>query len=202
MIHKRQINAFTLVEVLISLFVLSIIFAVGYANYRDFARRKIIDAAANKFKSDILLARSYANASKKPETGCDALDGYTVFIDQTSETYSVAADCSNSDHVAIGKESINLGSNIDLKTNIDQFTFKVLGHGTNITSSSPVTIQIAPKTGYIYSTSIEITSGGEVIDRPITTLVSPTPTPPIGRLSPTPTPNPVSPSPIPSPRPR
>lgn len=191
----RGLTGFTLVEVLISLFVLAAIFSVSYANYRDFSRRKAIAAAANKLKGDINFAKQLAYASKKPESGCTVLDGYTVSIDSVNDRYNIQADCSNNSAVSIGRDSLDLGPNIDISTNINQFTFKVLGEGTTIVSppSDPVIIRLSPKTNYPYAVQIEITSGGEIKDTEEALPNSPTPTN-SNRPTNTPMPTPTVPS--------
>lgn len=135
-------RAFTLIELLATITVLLIIFAVGFAGFRDFSRREQITSATRKVVGGLRLAQQQAFAGNKPaDPACDPpeiLHGYN-FRTISAQEYSIEASCSGGD-IEIKRD--NISSNISLTLATNPILFKTLGTGTNIPSGTTVQITI------------------------------------------------------------
>lgn len=154
---SRNTKGFTLIEVLIVLTVVSILSAVGFANFREYSRRQGLVSVARLVREDLRVAQQYALTGKKPSSGncsssTDPLDGYDFSI-LSSTSYVLRARCP-------GKlndiKSVTLqdgytvsalgtgGGGISYGTTSNPLTFKELGHGTTI-SGGLATIRVTQK---------------------------------------------------------
>ncbi len=158
----RHSPGYTLIELLVSLVVISIVFGLGVAGYRDFARRQALSGAAKNIASDLKLAQQKAAAGEKPASGtCSAenLSGY-YFRVTNATTYTVSAACGSGENVL---KTVNLAAN-PATTNItiaisQPVLFKVLSQGTNLSSASTLTVTDT-KSGRQFGVIISI--GGSV----------------------------------------
>src|SRR4030042_6970530 len=89
---KQYPAGYTIIEIIISLFIIIILFSVVQANYRQFILAKSLDAVVSQIISDIKLTQEYALAGKKPAL-CTGLNGYFFATDLTNNKYTVTADC-------------------------------------------------------------------------------------------------------------
>ncbi len=128
-------KGYTLLEVLISLSIISIIFVVGYAGFREFARRQALQAAARDVRGDLRLAQEQAFAGKKP-SGCNTLSGFSFEIVDTL-SYEVGAVCDNGSYLVREKE-LPEGIVFEPIPSPNPVLFKVLGLGTNIAADGSV----------------------------------------------------------------
>lgn len=155
-------KGYTLIEILVGLTIIAILFAIGYVNFRDFARRQAIAGAAKLLQGDIRLAQQQALSGQKPDDPkCkdpNILNGY--FFDITSDTeYKVYASCSGG-NVAPTKDVI-LPTGLTITSTLNPVLFKVLGDGTNIPQGQASFIKMTQAvTGN--TISITITRGGDV----------------------------------------
>lgn len=136
-------SGITVIEMMVVLVIMTIIFSLGFANFRNYSQKQILYQAKRQVEGDMNLAKEYALAGKKPEAGCVPLDGYRWTYKDTT-AYSVFADCGTSTNVSIGKDLVTLPSGISMTVNdqsnppptvppipVDNSVlFKVLGHGT------------------------------------------------------------------------
>jgi len=137
--RKAHDSAFTLIELLVVLGIISVLFGVGFANFRGYQRKQAIMAAARQVEGDIRLAQEYASQGKKPTATCTGyLNGY-LFIVNADNTYDIRADCSGTDETV--KDNVAITSGMTL-TPTTSMLFKVLGLGTDIPADSPKTIII------------------------------------------------------------
>jgi len=154
---------YTLIEILVGLTIFSLVFLLGFAGYRQFARRQDIAGVARAIKGDIRLAQELALSGKKPAACTWALDGYQ-FIVIPPNRYEIRAICAL--HTELEK-TVTLSSGTTLSGLAPNFTpantilFKTLGAGTNITAGSTTSITLSQSdTGNMQV--ITITAGGEV----------------------------------------
>lgn len=161
MANEKTGAAYTIIEILVVLSVVGIVFAVGFANFRDFSRRQVLSGSLRTLKGDLRLAQEYALIGKKPEDPyCDSpnvLNGYNFLVSSSSE-YTVLANCSGG--------TVDINKNIVLTADIsisapspNPITFKALGQGTNFSADATITLtQLS--TGD--TTSVVVTQGGEI----------------------------------------
>lgn len=151
-------SGYTIIEIIISLFILMMIFSVVQANYRGYVQRSSIDMARNQMISDMKLAREYALAGKKPDT-CTNLLGYVFRTYTSGSRYTITADCDTDVLVkTVFISDIAKGISITTDNNV---IFRISGLGTNITAGGSRTFTLRQQTSLITRT-VTVTSGGEI----------------------------------------
>ena len=89
-------SGFTLLEVVISLFIITMMIALFLANYDAGNRTNDISLAAQKMVSDIRVAQNKALGSTI-YSGSFPLGGWGVHFDLNAGTYKIFADCNNNE---------------------------------------------------------------------------------------------------------
>lgn len=151
---NKKARGFTLIELLVSIGIMVLLFSLGFANYREFAKRQELQNVMKETRVNLRQAQEQSTAGEKP-VGCTTLNGYTVR--RTSPTrYIVEADCDNATYEMKAVEYLTKYPDITFGVFPD-FTFNVLADGV----SSDVTITITQtSTGDVGQ--VEITSAGEI----------------------------------------
>ncbi|HEX6977377.1 MAG TPA: GspH/FimT family pseudopilin [Patescibacteria group bacterium] len=175
-------DGYTLIEILVVLVIMGILFAVGYANYRDFSRQQLVINAMRTLRADLRLAQEQAIEGKKP-TGCTGnLSGYKFTV-LNPALYQISAACGSGDVVV---KTVDVPAGITISTpSLNPIVFNILGTGTNINQASPSRAVIGlTQTATNYFRSIIVYPSGEVKEStetpdPVATP-TPTPTPPPG----------------------
>lgn len=148
----KKSPGFTLIELLIVVVTMSLMFGIGFANYRDFQGRQILQGAVEKIKGDLRFTQELALAGKKP-TGCDVLNSYTIKQSGTT-TYQTLANCANGDYI---ERTYNLDKFPDVQ--IDSWTidttFRILGRG--VVSNSTIVLERGSEVQ-----TIEVKKGGDI----------------------------------------
>ena len=155
----QKSSGYTIIEIIISLFILIILFAVAQANYRQFILAKSLDAVKSRIISDVKLTQEYALAGKTTAT-CTGLNGYLFSTSVTNNNYTISADCTTDVLIKTVKIS-DVAKGISFSGSGISVLFKVLGGGTNITAGGNVPITITQQTTG-NTRIVTITSGGEV----------------------------------------
>ncbi len=163
---NQKSSGYTIIEIIISIFILAIIFSVVAANYRQYILKTSLDAVKSQIVSDIKLAQEYALAGKKPPS-CTGLNGYyfRIYSDTNPDLnyYRIYANCGSTD-ILVKEVYLKSAAKQVLFTGSDTspyLLFKILGGGTNITEGSSKVYTIKQQTSDTIKT-ITITSGGEV----------------------------------------
>lgn len=154
---------FTLIELLVVLTIMFLLFGLGYANYRDFARRQSILAIAREMRTDIRLAQEQALAGAKPSAGCNVLDGYRFRVDTFSRSYSIHPFCGGSELTFVKEVTLpaEIASVVVAPVSANPLLFKTVGQGNSLPSGGVFDITLTQVvTGY--SQTITVTSGGEI----------------------------------------
>ena len=132
-------SGFSMIELLVVLVIVGILFGLGFMNYRDYARKQTVTAAARQVESDIRLARQMAFEGYKPE-GCDNNDylyGYK-FLVNADNTYNIIAQCNEGaatinidvkEDVALSSDNLTLDSS---PLNFNSIVFRSVGQGIEI----------------------------------------------------------------------
>lgn len=156
---KIEKRGFTLVEILIVIATLTLLFGIGYANFRDFQRRQQVEMAKRTVIADLRLAQESALSGKKPSLSvseCEILNYYT-FERVDTNTYQIRVNCSG---------SFTLVKKVDLQgIIIESFLtiwFYPLGKGTNIDPGSYRIITLKHVNFPNISRTITVTSGGSI----------------------------------------
>lgn len=155
-------KGFTLIELMVVIMIMVLVFAVGFANYRGFQRRKVLEGAVEALKGDLRFTQQQALSSNKP-AGCastESLNSY-IFRFVNSTSYEIVARCLPGPNDVTVKAASD--TNISTKypgVTINSFpdvVFNLLGRGV----VSDVTITLSqPAVGN--SETIDITEGGEI----------------------------------------
>lgn len=156
----RRRDGYTLIEVLIVVAIMGLIFGIGFFSFRDYSKKKAVEAIARTLKSDLRLAQGQSLAGKKPTDCTSSLDGYSFAVTTgTPSFYTVTAVCGNQNILI---KTATLTSDMSLSVpSVNPILFKPLGQGTNIPSGSSVTITI---TQFIsnFSQVVTVSSTGEI----------------------------------------
>lgn len=164
-IHKllQKKSGYTLIDILVSLGILTLLFSVGYAGYREYARRQALTAAVRIIKGDLRYTQELALAGKKP-VSCTVLDGYQ-FVLVSGNSYEVRATCAGTTYL---DKSVSLSSNFVTLSNLtpnltpsNTIIFKSLGQGNNIPSGTSTAITVS-QIGTTNTAVVNISSGGEI----------------------------------------
>jgi len=159
----KKSSGYTIIEIIISVFILIIIFSVAQAGYRVFILEKSLETAKSQIISDLRLAQGYAMSGKKP-TGCSGLNGYNFTTYITSNSYTITANCGDNtagENVEIKTVELSrIAKGINIATDVN-ITFKIMGMGTNIPEGTSVFFDLNQQTTG-YTRRITISSGGDV----------------------------------------
>lgn len=151
-------NAFTLIEILISLTIIGLIFAFGYVSFRDFSRRQALTGVTRQVKGDLRLAQENALSGNKPAACTGPLDAYFFTVSSFSNSYALEANCSGYAYLI---KLVDMQPGISISSTLRPIIFKVLGQGTNIPGGSQVTITLTQSdTGSTQVVTID--SGGNI----------------------------------------
>lgn len=149
----KSIKGYTLIELLVAISIISIVFMIGYASFREFSRRQALVGVVKKVTSDLRLIQQFSLTGEKPTTGtCTELEGYS-FV-PGSGSYTLVANCSNADRII---KTANLETGVTIVGSSIQF--KVLGQGTNLDSDTVLTISHSTVG---QNAEITIGKGGEI----------------------------------------
>jgi Tfp pilus assembly protein PilE len=166
---KKNTSGFSIIEIVISLFILIVLFSVTQAGYKEYILKRSLDTAKKDIISDIKLAQSYASSGKSYST-CSTVNGYSFSVNSSSSSginnYEIWADCVSAGSTSFVKQ-INMLDKYKGKIYFQWddspvITFKVLGRGVifaNGAKSDVITI-IQLTTGD--TRTITVTSGGEI----------------------------------------
>ena len=164
---KRNLKlrkGFTLIELLIAVTIISILFSLGFANYRSYAQRQALYSLARVIEGDLQLAKTNALSGKKPvDCGESALDGYEFSL--SGEGYVISALCKGPEtgkvQDKVGPETEADMSTYSITSSLEKpIIFKTIGHGTNIDNDKVViTVESLPLEK---SVEIEVLKSGEI----------------------------------------
>lgn len=160
--ERNSFSGYTLIEIMVVLATISLIFGLGYVNYRDYVLRQNLAGIAGDLKSDLNLARQLALSGRKPnDANCNThtLNGYEVEVID-GDTYQIAAVCSGGDVIEKTVDLISGPSGYTITVpSPNPFLFKAVAGGTDIAGSTSIRITQVPTSDF---TDIIITEGGEV----------------------------------------
>lgn len=129
---------FTLIELLVVISIMSLLFATGFAAFREFSRRESLSAAADELRSNLRLTQQLALSGQKP-VSCIILNGHKLIF--TSNTrYEIRAVCSNNANLSTGRV-FSLPGNIIRSSGSTEITFKVIGQGTTLNGNFSATLR-------------------------------------------------------------
>jgi prepilin-type N-terminal cleavage/methylation domain-containing protein len=162
-------SGYTLIEILVVLTIISLLFAVGYANFRGFSQRQAVLDAAKEIQSDLRLAQQMALSGQLPaDSKCktsNTLNGYNFKI-YSQQEYKIEANCTGG---IVTSKDVNLSSDTSISispTSANPITFNILGNGTNIPDNLDGTdgsvAIIIKQTGTENQSTITVSSGGQI----------------------------------------
>lgn len=160
-------SGFTLVELMVFATIASLLFGLGYANYRNYAQRQAFLSFVRQIDGDLQMAKNLASSGTKPSPECDdplVLDGYRFVWNGVDYEYSIVPVCSGSNKTAKLVRSVDPDV-YEFSVNHNNFKFKTIGQGFEACSTGcdPNEARISVKNLSLNKTvSIDISSSGEV----------------------------------------
>ncbi len=157
---------FTLIEVLVSVLVISILFGLGYANFRRYSQRQAVWAAARKIEGDLRKAQSYA-MSGKGSCASGYLLGYQ-FRWLSGTTYQIRGVCrSGGSNSYINSLSVSIPSSFTIGNfnspsdsyGLDGVVFYTPKGNTSLLATKQVTVSLLSG---LFPVSVFITPGGQI----------------------------------------
>ncbi|MGD8744396.1 MAG: prepilin-type N-terminal cleavage/methylation domain-containing protein [Candidatus Woesebacteria bacterium] len=175
----KEKHGFTFVELLIVIVIMTTLFGVGYANYRDFARRERLQRAAKKVEGEIQYTKQLALTAKKPVhsncSGDEILLSYEFDVQGPSQ-YRISANCSGGDYIE-KQEAIGEGIHIENPSG-QEIKFRVLGKGSSISEGEVVPIIItSTETDDVIVVDVNSNGDTSAVVPTISPTASPTPSP-------------------------
>lgn len=159
--HPKLTSAYTFIEILVALTIVSLIFGIGYVSFRDFSRRQALQGVVRTIRGDLRLAQEQAISGQKPQdVFCDSPDTLSGFYFDliTPNNYRLVAQCSGGN---VTSKDVSIAADISITSNQDPIVFKVLGQGTNVPQATPAIITLT-QAGTSNRATITITSTGEI----------------------------------------
>lgn len=160
MMFGKHEDGYTLIELMVSIGIMSLLFTLGYASLRDFSRRQALSAVERRLGGELRLAQEKALSGQKPVSDkCDPpqeLVGYQFKVVSDSQ-YVIEANCTGG-VVEVKSVSLPAGITISYPT-VNPILFRILGEGTNLTASSS---SVLTETASGRQVTVFVTEGGEV----------------------------------------
>lgn len=152
------VRGFTIIELLVVMSVMSILFGLGFARYRDFQRRQYVVSAARQVVADLELTKELALSGHKP-AGCTELNGFSFYrVGSGAVFYRIDASCTNGDVPYKGNTPMPGGTTLSDFPN--PITFFTLAKGTNVALSGTI-IDVRGVNSTV-SVQILVTQTGEI----------------------------------------
>lgn len=146
-------GGFTLVELLVTISIMTILFGIGISRYLDFNQSRRVKEAAQTLRADLRYARDRALAGEKVP-GCTTLIGWYVVI--YPHSYVFGCRCANGDYPS---KTISMPGEVTLAaTPITSFVFRPLGLGADFGTATQAVIDVS-WSGSTYLESVRVTSG-------------------------------------------
>lgn len=148
-------NGFSLVELLVSITVLSLIFGLAIASYSRFNRRERIKQAGQTLRTDLRYAQTRAISAQKPDSGCTTFTGMRFTF--VSGGYTIAHECTEG--VVGAGDTKTLPDGVTFSPVPSAFTFLALTRRSSHSADQTLTL-----TNGTDSYSVQVTREGEVND--------------------------------------
>ena len=151
---KKSCPGFTLVELLVTITIITLVFSIGLAQYNRFNRRQILVRAKDQLISDLRLTQSKALSGEKP-VDCNSTPLLGQKLDFTSNSnYQIIAVCSSD---IVVKSGISLPQGVIKQAGPDEVFFKVLSQGTDISGTAQIILS-----GFGQTQTISVNNAGEI----------------------------------------
>ncbi len=155
---KGKLPGFTLVEVLVVISTMTILFGLGFANYRDFSRRQELEGVARMVEGDLRLAQQLA-ITGRVELTCDSLQGFVFQRGVSENRYFIEDQCALGGGNIIKTVVLPTGITIPGFGGGNRILFRVLGRGVDRNGDTTIFLNQA---GSGNSVSITVTEVGEI----------------------------------------
>jgi Tfp pilus assembly protein FimT len=140
---KKSLYGFTIVELMVVVVSAVLLFTAGFANFRQYSRRKPVEAAILGLQGDLRLAQQYASSGHKP-VGCETLESIRYIRGGDGSYYHISAQCSNGEHLIKRVEmpvNLTVSSNNPQTTTADTLIFLLLDRGVaEVSATTAITI--------------------------------------------------------------
>lgn len=147
-------KAFTLIEMLVTISIMTILFGMGVAAYRNLARRQSLEQAAAEVSQTLTQAQANALGGKKINCAAETLAGWQVRF--LAGNYTLEEACQITNYIV--KTVYYPVSVTGTLPSPNPILFRVLSQGTNIPVSTTITLNNSQS----LTKSIIVSSTGEI----------------------------------------
>ena len=132
-------KGFTLIELIVVIFIISLFAGLSIANYGSFNEEKKLDDEVKRLSATLYIARSKASSADADPAVCDDFRGYWVRLDTSSpSSYISERDCQGTYD---STQTHTLTPNVTLSSSTSDIFFKPLNAGTNLSSNLTIKVK-------------------------------------------------------------
>jgi prepilin-type N-terminal cleavage/methylation domain-containing protein len=153
-------NGFTLIELIVTIVVVSILTTIGFISLRSSSRTQALNKIEREIKVGLEKAKNDAFYSKKPLSGCEIFAGNEFYLDIGNSLYTISAIC----QTEAGGESLiemdrqSLNSEIVLDLSPFSIQYFSLDGGTNLAGNMIITMTLMSEVR-----TITVLTSGEIV---------------------------------------
>jgi len=166
LLSKNSCPGFTLIELIVSVAIISILTAIGIASYTSFQQTQELKTAASELKNNLRFYQNKALAGENADL-CGANDFYGYNIIINSSFYEAYVTCSVGEgdgNIQASKKTYNLPANITINLETTgNLTFKAMTGGIE-SAREPFIINLC---GYGKLYTITVDQSGNIQDEGI-----------------------------------
>lgn len=162
-----KLNGFTLIELVIAVFLITLLAGISVPAVYRFQREASLKTSANEIKSAVLQARNFAMAPRvypknADGSGMNQIESYAFSCDVATREYKIMEKPTSGAEIEVRGTSRNLPENIEFSAAscASNIYFSVAEHGkSNLSASRDIVI-----TANNYETAtVQVNSSGNVI---------------------------------------
>lgn len=158
---KKLSSGFTLMELMITVLIVSILAAIAVPNMQEFVKNERLTSQINALISHLMLARSEALKRNQPVILCVSSNGTTCTGGSASEGWIVYVDADSSSILSTGDEVIKVQQALEGNLTLTNLT-TVIYDNRGFAPNAVATFSLCDDRGNAYAKVLSISRTGRV----------------------------------------